>query len=255
MTRTPLLLVHGYLATAWTWERYVEFFTLLGYSCTAMNLRGRSGGEPVVDIGRVTMDEYYADAQAAAQELGRPVVFGHSMGGLLALKLAEADLVRAAVLISPAPPRGIPLISLGLVRHMAAYLPAILRSRAVRARFTDFRSLVLNRIPAQEQRELFARFVPDSGRAARDMMLGSMRVDPDRVHAPMLVVGGDDDHFVPWRVDARVADRYGTARLLTHDHGHMLVREPGWEIVAAQIASWLEANHAGPASNDAGEIA
>ena len=243
-SREPLLFVHGYLATSWMWERFAQFFSRRGHACYSLDLRGRRGSRPTAALGAVTMGEFVADAEDAARALGRPVVFGHSMGGLIALKLAERGRVAAAVLVSPAPPHGIPLFSWTLMRRMLPYVPAIVRSREVSARFDDLRALVLNRMPPQEQREAFRHFVPDSGRAGRDMILGAVRVDPTAIRCPLLVVGADADRFLPPRIARRIAQTYGARFVLAEGHGHASIHEPGWDMMAAEIARWLDAGRA-----------
>ncbi len=243
VARAPILFVHGYCATALMWECYVDHFSRLGYPCYAVNLRGRAGSRPVANLGAVRVADFIDDAREVALTLGKPVIMGHSMGGLVALKLAEEGVVSAAVAISPAPPRGIPVLSWRLITHMAPYVPAIFRSRPLVPRFEDFRDLVLNCVPTAEQRDFFAHFVPDSGRAARDMMFGAVRVDGERLTGiPVLVVGADEDHFLPMRIALRVAKRYNTPFRTAHGHGHASIHEPGWEELASYIQKWLEAD-------------
>ena len=242
-TRSPVLFVHGFLATGHLFERYLELFAARGHPAYAVHLRGRAGSAPDVDLGRVGVDDFVDDASRVARELGRPIVVGHSLGGLVAQKLAERDEVAAAVLLSPAPPRGIPLLTPRLVVAMTRYLGVMLRSRRFVPRWTDLRRLVLTRIPEGEQRALVDQFVPDSGRAARELALGTVAVDRTRVRCPMLVVGGDADHFIPLSVVRRVAARYGAPLHVAHDHAHLLPLEPGWETTATFIADWI-ATHA-----------
>lgn len=253
--RAPMLFVHGYLATAWMWERYTRFFARRGHPCYALNLRGRCGSRPTDDLGGVRMEEFIEDARDAARALGTPIVFGHSMGGLIALKLAETGSASAAVLVSPAPPRGIPIFSWALARRLVRYLPAVFGSRPLAASFDDLRALVLNRVPPEEQREAFAHFVPDSGRAARDMILGAVRVDARGVRCPLIVVGADADRFLPLRIARRVAERYGARFLVATGHGHASIHEPGWEETAAEIARWLDAGAGARAATQEGMIA
>src|SRR5690242_20470860 len=188
-SKPPILFIPGYFAAAWVYECYLPFFAERGYAGFAINLRGRGGSAlpPGGTLGNVSLDDFIADARTAArwitERIGRPIVVGHSMGGLIAQKLGEEGLARALVLLSPAPPRGISVITARLLRRQLRYLPALLRSRRIVPRFSDMRALVLNRVPPAEQETLFARFVPDSGRAGRDLSLGAVRVDAHRVRA------------------------------------------------------------------------
>jgi len=180
--------------------------------------------------------------------LGQPVVFGHSMGGLIAQKLGEEGLARALVLLSPAPPRGISMMSGPVVRRQFKYLPALLRSRRFDPRFGDMRALVMNRLPESEQQATFARFVSDSGRAGREMSFGGMRVDAERVRAngnKVLVVTSDEDRLIPQRVAQRIAQRYRAPLYVARGHGHLLLKEPGWQEPAEFIAGWLGREIAG----------
>jgi pimeloyl-ACP methyl ester carboxylesterase len=150
------------------------------------------------------------------------------------------------VLVSPAPPRGIPLLTRRLIVAMIPYLGAMLRSRPFVPRWRDLRRLVLTRVPDSEQGTLVDQFVPDSGRAARELALGAVAVDRARVRCPMLVVGGDADQFIPLPVVRRVAARYGAPLHVAHDHAHLLPLEPGWETTATFIADWIAAHAPAP---------
>ena len=247
--KPPMLFIPGYFASAWVYESYLSFFAELGYAGFALNLRGREGSslQTGVMLGRVSINDFVEDGRQVTRwlidRLGKPVVVGHSMGGLIAQKLGEEGLARALVLLSPAPPRGISLMSATLFRRQFRYLPALIRSRRVVPRWRDMREMVLNRVPEPEQRSTFDRFVPDSGRAGREMSLRSIKVDPERVRSndcPVLVVTSDDDRFIPPRVAQRIAQRYHAPVYMARGHGHMMLREPGWKEGAAFIASWLE---------------
>ena len=252
--RPPILFIPGYCATAWVYESYLPFFAERGYPGLALNLRGREGSALPSGtlLGRVSLEDFVDDARRAASwikdRLGQPVVFGHSMGGLIAQKLGEEGLARALVLLSPAPPRGISMMSGPVVRRQFKYLPALLRSRRFDPRFGDMRALVMNRLPESEQQATFARFVSDSGRAGREMSFGGMRVDAERVRAngnKVLVVTSDEDRLIPQRVAQRIAQRYRAPLYVARGHGHLLLKEPGWQEPAEFIAGWLGREIAG----------
>jgi pimeloyl-ACP methyl ester carboxylesterase len=161
------------------------------------------------------------------------------MGGLIAQRLAERGEVRAAVLVTAAPPRGITVMSAQLARKQLKYLPAILRSRVVYPAREDLRELVLNRVPAALQDVVLDAFVPDSGRAARDMSIMGVPVDVGRVKCPLLVIVAGDDHFIPRAIGERIAKRYGAPVQVFEERGHMIVIEPGWEDVADVADRWI----------------
>jgi pimeloyl-ACP methyl ester carboxylesterase len=238
----PVLFVHGLFAAAWMFERWMTYFAERGRAAYAVDLRSHGASARVADLGRVGLGDYIDDALHATRELGNVVVVGHSMGGLVAQRLAELGAVAAAVLVSPAPPRGIPLLSARLMMREAKYLPDLLRSREIRVRRADADAMILNRVPPAQRPEMFARLQADSGRAGREIMLGAVAVDARHVRCPMIVLAGDDDRFVPHRVARRVAAKYAAPLRLMDGRGHLMMQEAGWDVAAAEIERWIEAS-------------
>jgi pimeloyl-ACP methyl ester carboxylesterase len=237
---TPLLFVHGLFAGAWMFDRWSTYFAERGRAAYAVDLRGHGASARVAALGRVGLTDYVDDALQAARRLGHVIVVGHSMGALVAQKMAEMGAVTGAVLVSPAPPRGIPLLSLALLIREARYLPAMLQGREIRVRRADADAMILNRVPPNERAAIFARLQPDSGRAGREIMLGAVAIDARKVRCPVLVVAGRDDRFVPYRVARRVAAKYDVPLRLLADCAHLVMQEPRWSEAAAEIERWLE---------------
>lgn len=237
-THRPVLLVHGYFATAAVFRDWLPFFAARGIPAYAVNLRGRAGSRPGVALGKASIHDFVQDVEAVVRQIEQPIVVGHSMGGLLAQCIAERGLAHAVALVAPAPPRGISVLSPPLVLRQLKYLPAILGSRIVHPTTRDLTALVLNRVPADQRPSVLRELVPDSGRAGRDMSITGVRVDARSVRCPVFVVAADDDHFIPPAVARRVARRYGAPIQSMLGHGHMLVLEPGWEAVADAVARW-----------------
>jgi pimeloyl-ACP methyl ester carboxylesterase len=238
-THRPVLFVHGYFVDGSIWARWLERFAAHGVPAFAVNLRGRTGSRPGTDLGPTSIADFVDDASAVAREIGAAAVIGHSMGGLIAQKLAERGDIGAAALITPAPPRGISVLSPRVAILQLKYMPAILQSRVVRPGREDLRALTMNRVPAEEQEALLAAMLPDSGRAGREMSITGVPVDATRVHCPMLVVAADDDRFIPARIVERIARRYHAALDVARGHGHMVIAEPGWEQLADRVEQWI----------------
>ena len=238
-TERPILLIHGILGGAWYFERYQRFFAARGYPTHAINLRGRAGSRAVPDVGAITMDEFIRDALDVARTLDRPIVIGHSMGGLIAQRLAEEGVSDIVVLLSSAPPNGIPVATPRLLVKQVKHLGVLLRSRPLRSSRADADDLIFNRIPKGERQALYETLIPDSGRAARDISLGTVRVDERRVRGDMLVAGGMADRFIAPAVLRRIARKYGAPCWQYPENGHFLPMEPGWDRIADDIESWI----------------
>ena len=239
-TRPPVLLIHGMFGGSWYWDAYQRFFTARGYPTYAVDLRGHHGSHPVPDIGKVSVKAYVSDALKIAESLGRPIVIGHSMGGMIAQRLAEENAVIAAVFLCSAPPRWIPPVSIPLLSRIWRYIPELLLSKPLMPRRADADFLMFNRMPDDMRDDQFAMLVPESGRAGIELSIGSIAVNAARVKCPTFSVSAEDDHFLVPRIGKAIARKYRGRSMTFAGHAHSIMNEPGWETPAAEIASWLE---------------
>ena len=235
----PLVFLHGAFDDHTGFANYVRFFSAVGFDCYAASYRGRQSVPPERACG-LHVEHYLDDALRVLGELGPEViVVGHSLGGLLAQKVAEAGRCRAAVLLAPAPPR--PLIP--QPRSLPALLPnmpKIVLGRSFLISYASAASVLLNRVPEADRRRIYDGLVPESGLVFRQLTIGTMRVDASRVRCPLLCIRGIDDRVISARLMRGTAKRYA-ADLKEYDrHGHWLFQEPGWEVPAGDILAWLE---------------
>jgi pimeloyl-ACP methyl ester carboxylesterase len=214
----------------------MERFAARGYSCFAINLRGYHDSKPVADVGRVSIDDHVEDIRAALDALDRPILVTHSAAGLFALKLAHACPVVAAIHLVPVPPAG--FFSLRTLRVFARYLPRMLRNRPVLLDKADMIDADLNCLPPDEQEDVYARMVPAPGRQGREML--SVRIPAKEVGGRRLIQSGLDDRLIPTRIHRAMASKYGADYKEYARHGHYLMREPGWEMIADDAMAWIE---------------
>jgi pimeloyl-ACP methyl ester carboxylesterase len=225
---------------AWQFDGWLPLLADRGYEAHALNLRGHHGSRPVADLGRVSVRDFVDDALEVARTLSEPVVLGHSMGGLIAQKMAEAGAVRAAVLLCAASPRWILATSPTLIGRQLKHLPDILGSRPIHPDRSDADWLMFNRTPAAEADAIFERLVPESGMAGREMTFGAVAVDQRRVRCPIFSVTSSEDRFVVPRIARALANKYAAEQFVAYGNAHLVISEPGWEKVAARVLDWLD---------------
>jgi pimeloyl-ACP methyl ester carboxylesterase len=90
----------------------------------------------------------------------KPIVLGHSMGGLLAQILASRGLAKALVLLAPASPAGIMALRLSVVKSFWSMQTKWgFWKNPMRQTFEEAAYSMLHLCPAKEQREIYDRFV------------------------------------------------------------------------------------------------
>src|SRR4029453_13802606 len=110
---TPVVFVHGLWLLPSSWDRWVTLFEEAGYVGVtpgwpdAPDAGRKAGEDPEVFRGK-GIREIADYEEAIIRRLDRkPVIIGHSFGGLLTMILAGRGLAAASVAISPAPFRGV----------------------------------------------------------------------------------------------------------------------------------------------------
>ncbi len=243
-SRGPVVFLHGGLDTHESYAGWLQRFAEAGHEGFAASRRGRRGIPPQEALG-VTLEDYLDDTMAVLDEVeGKPIVIGHSLGGVLALKLAELDRCAAAVLMAPAgpgplipQPRSLPLL--------LSYLPGIMRGDPFLPDRSDSGRVFMNCMTSGEADAVYGKLVPESGVAFRQLMFGSMRIRPAGVRCPVLCVAGREDRTVAPAQIRSAARRFDGDLREYVGHGHLLIHERGWERIADDVIAWVRTIEAG----------
>jgi len=106
---------------------------------------------------------------------------------------------------------------------------------------------MMHLLTAKEQKELFDRFVYESGRAACEIGFwfldpkGAAKVDESLLTCPVLVIAGAQDRITPASVVRKVAKKYRAVSAYKEfvNHAHWVIGEPGWPEITEYISDWL----------------
>ena len=240
--RKPLYMLHGELGGSWLWQRFLGYFAPRGWEGHALNLRGHYWSE-TADFGELDFNTYVDDVVAGSELLPRPpIVLGHGLGGLLALRLAQERAISAIVLLSPALPAA---LLPPPPPHMVRLLPREYRREligwdgpidALQRQNPDLTNADVMRV----QHMLGA----ESG-AARRQMLEGVSVELDQLpQVPMLVIGAGLDRFFPEADSERLAHWLGADYVSfgAHSHYGLLVGEESYEQVADTVRTFIESH-------------
>lgn len=252
MTET-IFMIHGMWGGAWYWDNYKSFFEAKGYRCVTTTLRFHDRGPkeiPNPQLGTTSLLDYAGDLEEEIQQLGvKPIVMGHSMGGLLTQILGSRGLAKALVLLTPAAPSGIISLKPSVIKGFWSALTKWgFWRKPMRQTFEEAVYSILHLVPYEEQREIYSRFVYESGRAGFEIgfwLIDSKRaarVDESKVTCPVLVIAGAEDRITPALVVQQVAKKYKAVSTYKEfpNHAHWVVAEPGWQEIAKYVSDWLD---------------
>lgn len=247
-----IVMIHGMWGGGWYWAQFKAFFERRGYRCIAPTLRHHDmdpAAPPDPALGTTGLRDYLRDLEEEIAGLGTdPILMGHSMGGLLAALLASRGRGKALVQLNPAPPRGVFALRPSVLRAFASALTTWgFWRKPHRQTLGEATYSMLHLLPPDSRREVHARFVYESGRAASE--IGFWLFDRGRaaevreadIRCPVFIGAGARDRITPVAVTRQIAARYGPRAVYREfpDHAHWTVGEPGWEDVATEVAQWL----------------
>ncbi|MBU8814797.1 alpha/beta hydrolase [Mycolicibacterium goodii] len=236
----PILFLHSMFGTPDLVTPWVEALSGEGYDVHVPALPGRDPIDEAV-LARTGIDECLSRALDAYDRIGEPaVVIGHSLGGLLAQKIAALREPVAVVLLASVPP-GVLWPQLRALPHLAPLLPKILAGKPFLPSLRTLREVPLSTLAAHDRDALARRMVPDSGRVFREMCTGgaATRVDPAQVTCPVLCVSGGADRNVAGWISRRIAERYRAEHWIHPDAPHWIIAESLVPAVAPPVLAWL----------------
>lgn len=255
MQTKTIVLIHGMFMTPLCWENWIPRYESKGYRCLAPAWPGRDqpieeqrSRHPDAELGRLDLKAVVDCMDAVIRPMQeKPVLIGHSMGGLVVQLLLQRGLAAAGVAIHPAAPQGVFTTAWSYVRsNLPAIDPLAPAGSPVVMSFPHFQYAFVNTLPLDQQRAAYDRYVvPESRRVPRQSLTSVARVDFKKAHAPLLITAGSKDHIIPPSLNRANYERYHAGDSVTEfklfgGRDHFVIGEPGWQEVADFALAWLE---------------
>jgi pimeloyl-ACP methyl ester carboxylesterase len=259
-SRTPVVFVHGLWLHAESWNNWVQLFREKGYQVIAASWPGdsettegtRKNAGAVAGYGVTEIADHIAGQLKAFDK--KPILIGHSFGGLLVQNLLGRDLAAAAIAIDPAPIKGVPELPFSALKSSFPVLGNPFNfKRAVSLTEPQFRFGFTNAVPEKEAKELYAKYaMPAPGRplfqaaTATFNPKSATRVNvANASRGPLLLISGEKDHTVPPVLVRSTLKAYGKSPAVTEikefaGRGHSLTIDSGWRELAEYSLAWLK---------------
>lgn len=259
-----IVLVHGLYVSSHCWDEWKVYLESKGYTVyvptypkleeTPSLLRARQDNKEIADLTLSEVLNHYRSFLKNLKE--KPILIGHSMGGLITQVLLNEGLASCAVAIDSVPPKDIVSPFTALFFHGFQFvsnqwefispfssdkLPILLSTENFKAQFA-------NGIPEKDQIKAYTDLVvPTSRRLGKGALSDAAKVDFSAPRAPLLLITGSEDRIIPPSVTKENKAKYQASAGITDykefpERGHFLIYQAGWKEICDYSLSWIEKN-------------
>jgi pimeloyl-ACP methyl ester carboxylesterase len=255
-----ILLVHGLWVTPRSWEKFQQRYESLGYTVLAPAWPGITGEVEDMrrdpssfnNIGIEQVLEHYTKIIKELPE--KPIIIGHSYGGLITQLLIDRGLGVAGVAIDSVPAKGILILPLSTVE---ALTPSLANPFNIGGTylfpFKRWWRVFANSLSETEAHAAYERYAiaaPERAifqAALSNFTPGSLAfIDfKNASRPPLLFIGGEKDVIMPASLNRKNFRKYKNSPAVTEykefpGRSHFIIGEKGWEEVADHALAWTE---------------
>lgn len=250
-----IVFITGAFVSSDCWNEWKTYFEQQGYNtlapawphkdAPACTLRQRHPDAEVAGLRLAGLTDYYAGIVQSLPE--KPILIGHSMGGLITQLLLQKDLAVAGIAIHSLQPQGVFTFKLSFYKAGWGALGFFTdAAKTYLMSFPEWQYAFTNGMPYEEQKEAYYKLlVPESKLVVRDATTSAAKVDFARPHAPLLFLSGSSDHFIPASLNYSNYKKYSDSASVTAykefpGRNHFVLGQPGWQQHADFILKWLQ---------------
>ena len=236
------------------WDEWRSYFESKGYTCVAPawpfknaspeELRNRPAADPLASNALTSLTDYFASIIKKLPV--KPILVGHSLGGLVVQLLLQRELGIAGVAIHSFPPQGVNRFWLSCLKTI--WEATVLFSSGEKTYLIPFDKwsyAIANGMEYEQQKELYYLYaIPESKKIIREALKCTARIDFKKSHAPLLFTSGGNDMLIPSSLNYSNYKKYVVGDSVTDyeefkTHGHLVFKNDAWKKEADHILYWL----------------
>lgn len=230
----PILFVHGTGHGAWCWKNWMELAVEAGHPAYAVSLRGHGGSGG--SLFKSHLGSFVDDVISTASSLPKkPILVGHSLGGLVVQRTIARYSATAVVLVAPVGARSGGRVLAKIGSQHPVDVARILAGGSLPMRY----EYLFEGLDRAEAGGYLAQTGPESPWAQFQVLLHKPSSSPVG-DPPVLVIATPGDNLIPASDLADTARRYSAEVLQFPGIGHDLMLDEGWQRPGAAMLQWLD---------------
>jgi pimeloyl-ACP methyl ester carboxylesterase len=251
-----IVFIHGLFMNPKSWTEWKKYFESKGYTCYAPAYPFHEGETVSLrkEINKGLAKLRFSDVMESLISFidklpEKPIVIGHSMGGLAVQKLLNIDKVAAGIAIDSAPPKGVLHISWSFIKANLPVVNPFKGNSPFQPHIKWWHYAFCNTMSSTEAAKYFEQFVvPESRNIPRSGTGKEGSIDFKKPHNPLLFIAGEKDHIVPASLNKKNFKAYrdlNSKREFKEFAGrtHFICGQENWQEVAEFINTWINKNN------------
>lgn len=254
-----IMLITGAFVTNSGWDEWKSYYESKGYKVIAPAWPYKKGSSSELKaqsdslIANLDLDEVVDYHAKIIDSLGeRPILIGHSFGGLIAQLLIQKGKASAGIAYHSVPPKGVLVLKYSFLKSLWPPL-GLFRSnkKTYLMSFKHWQYTFTNGMDEATQRAYYDKLViPES----RNVLWGALKkpgkIDFKKAHAPLLFVSGSTDNIIPASLNKKTYEKYkkhqpeGSVTDYKEFEGrnHLSMAQDNWKEGADYILDWISRN-------------
>lgn len=251
-----IVFVTGAFVHHSVWDNWKTYFEKLGYkvivpaslykNSTVEQLR-LDPNKPLSEATLGDVIKHYEKIIGGLKE--KPILIGHSLGGLIVQHLISENVAQGGVVIHSLPPKGVITLKYSFLKSVFRPLGYFTkRSDNYMMSLKHWSYTFTNGMAASEQEATYNKFViPESKRVARGALTKDAKIDYKKPHAPLLILSGSEDHIIPAVLNYKNYKKYKSKEYIVNYkemplRNHFVLGQESWQEEAKYIQNWIETN-------------
>jgi pimeloyl-ACP methyl ester carboxylesterase len=248
-TNKNVIFIHGAWSTGKVWKNYETYFSEQGYNTISPTLSFHSieRNDSLLGMG---IEDYLNQIREVVKSFhNKPVVIAHSIGCIIAQRLAMEGLVEKLVLIAPPANFGMMPPSESIKSVKWVNNTKHLASNLTKPTFEEAVNGMLHNLSPEKQKEVYAAMTFESGRVMKEIiwiknLFGQKpnKIIYSKINVPVLFVSGGKDNASPVKISEKLMKKYKSNSELKvfENNAHWMLEEKNWNEIAEFIKNWSE---------------